>query len=586
MAETEVKAKLTVEKGGEQGAFKETADDVRELGTAAATTDAPLDRLEGNLDGVGRSADKAGDEVSDLTGDLQKTKPAADQAAQGVDGVGQSTESLADKMAGGAAKALLYWEVFKQGYAAGTQLKGALNELTDGGFDRVTQGVLQAYGPTKALIDLLDGADAPLVNATAQARLLVANGYDPMKMSAAEVAAAVDEIGKNFAKHKQGQADATEATKAAEKAYQDWLEKLGLAKPKLAEASADLVKFVQTYTAENSKIAALPEPIAKKVAEMLAALKAAGVQAPPELAKIAAQYGIVDAAAAKASVAATKFGADLQASLTGRAELVKGELGKILAGIPEALSKQPPLRFLPPEQLEQAKANLQQLVDATRAAGQQIPAALAEAAGQVGILVGEYETAGQSTTVFAQGTKAASDSMRIVRDEAGRLVAVVSDLGTSSQTSAGQVAGVGTAVDAAAKQLGTAAGEFSAAGEKVGESTTKLEGQGKAAAGAAANLQGATTATTNLAGEQDKAGTSVKSATDRIGELEIKVKELATALEAAAAKPVAAPDFTAWHAAVDSAMAKLNAFIALAQTAANLDLDGGGGAPEGPPEPS
>ena len=89
------------------------------------------------------------------------------------------------------------WDAVGAAYAAGTKLREGLNSLTDGGFDRLIQRLLALHPIYGTIIHLQGQATNEAGRLAREMEFLRRHGIDPTGLSAEEVSAKVDELGKH-----------------------------------------------------------------------------------------------------------------------------------------------------------------------------------------------------------------------------------------------------------------------------------------------------------------------------------------------------------------------------------------------------
>lgn len=569
--EREVVARLKVQKDGDTGAFKETAADVRDLKEEAQSATPAVE-------GLGEAASEAGDAAGDAGKGLE-------EMGDGAQGAGRSMGDLKTQVVAAAA-------AFKAGYELGSALRDILNDITKGGFDRGIQSIVTATLGLEEGLD--DGADAAqrLQN---QMRILKANGIDPVGLSAAEVEKKVQDLAK--AKN-----DAAKASEDLAKAEEEWAEKLGLSGKALDESSKKLATYIADFAKQNSQLSQtdLAKIFGPMIQDVLDGYARLGKEAPAEVAKLAAGWGVLTTAAQKAANEQKKIVDEMVSDITGAAAGLKGSLQTQLGTLSEVFSK---IDFgsLGADQIEKAKTFLTQYIETSRKAGQQIPADVADQAAALGILVNAMEVAGTANEGL-RGTEeelksvvvGTSQTFNAQGQELSRLTTITNQAGAASKNAGAQIkeggeqAGEGltpikdvtaevTALTSKFREAGgvakSAGSGIKEGGEAAGEGAKSLKEAGTAGEAAGAGLGAAKTAAEGLgtAADQGKAGVEkLNTSLDGVG---AKGQTAATGLQA-----INAVDLSKIDGALAGVIAKLDAIPAKAAAAkAALDqIDEGG----------
>lgn len=526
--EREVVARLKTEKTGDTGAFKDAAEDVRDL-KEEATAAAPA------VENLGEAASEAGD--------------AAGDAGKGLGEMGKAGEGAGKSLGDVKTQALAAAAAFQAGYELGTQLRGILNDLTKGGFDRGIQAMVTSIFDLDEGLDSSADAAQRMMNGM---RILKANGIDPVGLSAAEVEKKVAELAK--AKN-----DAAKASEDLTKAEGEWAEKLGLSGKALDESSKKLAQYIADFAKQNSQLSQtdLAKIFGPMIQDVLDAYARLGKEAPAEVAKLASGWGVLTTAAQKAANEQSKIVDDMVADITGAAAGLKGSLEAQLKTLNEVFSK---LNFgnMGAEQIEKAKTFLQQYVDLSLKAGQQIPKDVADQAAALGILVPAMNVASTAASSFAgHQTDVADKTVHTTQvfDAHGKElshIATVSDTaGTAAKTAGTKIkegadeAGKGKKpLEDIAGVIHTAKGDFEIAAssaktmgeavksgsEKAGEGKTALGEAGKAAGDAGTGLDAAKKGAEGLGAAGDAAKTAATNLKTPLAEVGTAAGDAATAL--------------------------------------------------------
>lgn len=204
-----VGVKLVTETEGDAAAFQETAEQVGTLGDAVSeTADVLPDISDGLRDATnevnsfGDAVGHTGDVLPDINDSLREFKGTVEESGEATDRKVKRVNELSDilELAGGktaamTTKVLALVGALKAGYEAGQLLREGLNWATDGEFD---EGVQSFLSSVLLLDDGMNTAAQAAENYRNNLNILRDNGIDPTKMSAAEAAEAVENLGKSM----------------------------------------------------------------------------------------------------------------------------------------------------------------------------------------------------------------------------------------------------------------------------------------------------------------------------------------------------------------------------------------------------
>ena len=231
------------------------------------------------------------------------------------------------------------------------------------------------------------------------------------------------------------------------------------------------------------------------------------------------------------------------------------------------------------EQRKRLRSSLQEVVDAAREMGEKIDPVIADAAANLGILIGAYERADDAVISFSGSNATLADSsVRVIEtlDEEGRVVRTITqdtqsatqanreaassaeELGQSlaeaggrTEEAAGQIRSLGEDASAsaeglesvgtnaeqsaekvteAATQVEEAGERFASAADQVGEGSVALDEQAKAASQAGEQLGQTADAADQVSTAQDGLQESLSQASDAIGELDQRLESLTSKL--------------------------------------------------------
>lgn len=511
--EREVSANLKITKEGDVGAFKETSGDIEKLGEEASSAAPKMESFGGSaagsseqVAGMAAAAGKAFAVMQAAGAILESAAEGAKILGEAYGGLSDDTSALVDDV-GALGKSLSSLDVMGTAAALGRTLGDAFNSLTDAAKSTVV-------------------VNAELVGKMTEQR---------------EHMLAVIAIQKELVESERQR-----------------VEKLNLTAEALARQAA-----VEQSAGE----------ISKATAEQIKANVAAYGSIPAPLAAAAASLGILSAAEKKAAddakAAAEQHKEAVQgivSEITGIPAKVGPPLAELSKTLGDALSK---IDFsqLNPAQLDRAKSIMQQFIDTSRQAGQQIPEYIADQAASLGILVAAMEVAGTANQGL-RGAQAAlegvvvgtSQTFSAQGQELSRLTTITNQAGAAAKAGGAQIkegaeeAGKGakpvqeleTHIDSigeAFRKMGSGAkaagGEVKEGADKAGDSKKALEETGKAAGDAGTGLAAAATGASGLgpAAGTAKAGVeSLKGPLEQVKEPAAGAATALTSVEAAATK--------------------------------------------------
>lgn len=306
----------------------------------------------------------------------QATEAAGGQAAR-INSLGDIVRQVANDL-GPAATKWVSWGAaaagaFTVGYQAGLKFKGLLDEISGGKYSEGIQRDLTNWLRLDTGINTV-AEDAELLRN--QLNILRNEGIDPTGMSAAEVAAKVEELGK---KTQQAGMDSSAAV------------------TRFKEFAAAMKQMV---TDLKASIEALPSLSGKDQAdqirlmpaaikEVLDAYESLGLKVPAELQKIADSWGVLSSKSKEHADRQSELVRQILTDMSGQVVRFQGEWeaqAKALAeALPSAFASMPPINMMPPGQLENTKQVLAQMMNVFRMAGDEIPAHLQKMAASVGV---------------------------------------------------------------------------------------------------------------------------------------------------------------------------------------------------------
>lgn len=556
--EREVVARLKLEKAGDEAAFADAVADLEELagvgpnaakevakvGDAAADAAGGAAELggaaataAGQLQGLSTAASSTAGEVKELSSSereaakimeefglgANRAGAAGKNAAEGQKAAAESADHAAERFSNLAGKAVLVVSAFQSGFEAGKLLREGLNDLTDDGLDRAVQGLIDFHLRAAAADDSAEDLANNAQRLANNIRILKANGIDPTNLSLAEMDALVEKVSR--AKH-----DAAATTADATKAEEEYAKSLGLSEKALGESAKKLTDFIANFAKANQQLADqdLGKLFKGPLQEILDGFERLGKEAPKPLQDLARQFGVMSSSVEKDAAKTTTAVEAMYDSIVGGTKTFAGTLekqGEVIRAVFAQLT--PKDVTFGSEGLERAKAILQEYVNESRKAGQQIPADIAAQSLALGILVSGYEIAegasqlligaqnrvGQSVT----GAKVALDeqahSISNTTNQAKASSVAFDEQSRTLKSQEGAVKQSTVVWDEAAKTLKSVEDGQKAVGDAATEAGTKVKEGADAAAEGAASL-----AETAEAGKEAGAGLgTVKAEAEGLG---------------------------------------------------------------------
>lgn len=261
---------------------------------------------------------------------------------------------------------------------------------------------------------------------------------------------------------------ATTAAERAAQANEKWASSVGLSRKALEEQTATLLANIQALTNSNPDISVpdLSTTLGPQIKALLDSYARLGAEVPPELQKIATAWGVVSSAQERqAKILADVLGASQQSTsaLLQQAQ----DLTAVLSGLS--------LNGLDTESFDRVQAKIRELFGAFQAAGQQIPAELANIAARF--------------RVFEDGAaRAVGNVQRAMQTASGAVSAGASSMGSAVQGAAVKIETSAQSGRQAITNLGEAA---SSVAVKMEEGRVSIESVGSAAQAAGSASQSA-----------------------------------------------------------------------------------------------
>ncbi|OQC41400.1 MAG: hypothetical protein BWX64_00928 [Acidobacteria bacterium ADurb.Bin051] len=534
--ERQVKATLEVQRTGDQAAFAKTAEEIERVGSAA-------DGAAPKLQEFGDSAEQASRKV---LAHGESFAASADKGNVFSKTIREATSSLdgminaAGRIAGVVGSMWAAWEV---GYSVGTKIRQAFNWLTDGEFDTALQSFIQD------LSGLGDGANTvaeEVERLTNIVNILQKNGFDTLKMSAAELEAAYEGL---IAKKRE----AAFETENLQAAYEKWIEKTGLSEEALAKASKELEFFAAELKKTNEGMSDTDVAVAlgRQIDSLVDKYQMLGVAAPASILRLQEAWEEASEKTEKAAKKTKSAAEEQQEAIAKMAdEIVEkiqpmGEsLGDLAAAWEQALGKIDWER-LSGEGLEKAREMVQQLVEEYRAAGTDIPPALEKAADATGVFLAGIERTidkGHAFSGAVDDMAGAALQMTQEVDAAGNVITRISEAAGeaagSLEEAGAALTGSGEAASGASSAMEQVQAEWRALKEAAGDAGSAVEeAGGQIAAGSQEAGSGA--------GEIQKAADAGKSAGEGMSTAATAATSLAEAMSSASASATSIADVLA-----------------------------------------
>ncbi len=547
--ERQVKATLEVQRTGDQAAFTKTAEEIERVGEAASGAAPQIRELGDASEQAERKTLAYGESFAASAEKSSTFGKAVREATSSVDGMFTAVTRIA-----GVVGAM--WAAWEAGQAVGTKIRQAFNWLTDGEFDNALQRFIQD------LSGLGDGA-----NTVAQeverlsniVNILQKNGFDTLKMSAAELEAAYEGL---IAKKRE----AAFETENLQAAYEKWIEKTGLSEKALDRTAKQLVFFAEQLKKAHAGMsdADIAQALGRQLDDVIRKYELLGLAVPASLQKIQAAAAAQAEAVEKASGRVVKA-ADAQREALARAaeEIVRqiqpvGQSLSEMAAAWELALQKIDFSALTGEQLLTAHDLIQQLVDDYRAAGEQIPPAIEAAADATGVFLAAIERTVDKGAMFAgAATDMAGSALEVTRevDAAGMAVYRISEaagVASGALTEAGSALGeAGAAAGATTPEMeevlakwrelkqaagdagdavGTAGGQIAQGSQEAGSGAEEILKAADAGQEAGEGMRVAGEAASGLAEAMSSASTSAASIADVLTTIQAPSEAAATAM--------------------------------------------------------
>lgn len=268
---------------------------------------------------------------------------------------------------------------FTVGWQAGTKLREVLDEISGGKFSEGIQRDLTNWLRLDQGINTV-AEDAELLRN--QLNILVKSGIDPTGLSAEQVGAKVEELGKKM------QAASIQASAAAH-GFQEMRKELEAQAQELV-ARVELITNATKELGGERQAQIIRDTLGVSIKEALDLYAQLGQTVPQEIQKIADSLGVLSSSAEEARQRHVEVVRAILTDIKGEIAKTRPEIeaeAKALAqAIPDAFAAMPPVNFLSPEQFENAQVVISQMINTFKQAGQAIPPELEKMASAVGVL--------------------------------------------------------------------------------------------------------------------------------------------------------------------------------------------------------
>jgi len=555
MAERDLDVKLRVTKEGDPGALKEAASDVKNLGEAAREASAPVEQVGGSFEATTSKIAKGLVVAQSVGAILSSVAEVAKRLGEAYGGLGEETEDVVEGLSDlGSAVSRL--DVMEAAAALGRTLGAVYVDLTDAtrGVARANEQLLDSMKDqvdrTRSVLaiqrEFVESQKAKRQELDLTAEALARQGQ--VEQQSGRVSQALVEAVRETirAYGELGEAVPAALSEVAQQlgiggdAAEAFAAKLGVSRKELDAQAGALAAFVKEFAASNAQLgdADFARLFGEQIQQILDGYASLRTAAPPAIQALAAAWGVSTSAAEKARDAQKAAIEAIVAEITGAPAKVGPPLEELGEALSQALSKVD-FGSLNAEGLDRAKQVLQEFVDQSRTAGEQIPQDIADQAAALGVLVGAMEVAGGASSSLS-GSQAglADSSVELVTrfDATGKksfeLKQKFEEAGEAARTAGGKVkegaedfADAGTAGDEAARGIADAA--------------SAADALGKAAE------QGGVDALAGSLGRLGEAAGPVKTQLESLNELNLEgaagsVRSIEAALDSVIAKAAAA----------------------------------------------
>ncbi len=554
--------------------YKSALEAAKEAGQGVTSDQtSELERLEQEYEQATQAVAKFGKTKEEVKKKVDAAKASMDQGVGSINSLGDIAEKASPKLGKLIGVATAYVGAFTAGYAAGEKLRAILNSLSDGAFDRFIQKGLRMEAVANQIADGLAGIGREAETLANQRSIFEKLGFEGFSKD-------VEANERIIERH-------TRAVHEDKSKIEEFAKSLGLSREELDKQAAVLSENIELFRKSNPQIdaKAYTDIVNGPIQALLDGYAKLGIEVPKHLKAVADASGVLstkaEADVKKHEEAVKRHGEAVKAvlqSITGVVSRTSAELRAQASVVSDAVAVINKAK-LSPEGLNRARDEVQALVNAFHAAGEQIPATLLAAADKVGVFVAAMERGNVSVTPFAGAVDGAATSLVKLERAADGTYRVVDRLGESTVKTSGEIAAsttvisdmnpvidqaqisladlkakygeagraaqdAGDKVQGSSKRVGDGARALANAGVDAKASGDALRGAGESAAGAAPPLEQAGAAAGKLAAGSKEAATGLSglargagAAKTPVDALLTSVKSLQDALDGLGSKP-------------------------------------------------
>jgi len=487
--------------------YRKAIDDARKAGEHISDGQlAELARLEKGYASAQNAVARFGATKKDVQRQLETSRAATDGEVRSITSLRDVASEASPAMGKLAIQAAAVVGAFEAGYAAGEKIRSVLNALTGGEFDRNIQAwfhLAEAADAATAAIEGEVGAEE-LAN---QRRIFMQKGLQGFALDVEKNRAILDQLAHGNFELKAAQDALAVSTHKLAEAH-------GVDEAALNKQAKSLEASILAFARANKQLTSdqIGKLFKDSLQPILDGYEKLGKQAPENLQRLAAQWGVVTSAVDKHRSAVAR----IVEQITGIALKSKAELAQAAKDVEDAFSHIN-VGKLNTEELARARKEVQDLIDSYSQAGERIPASLQKIALQVGAFQNEADLmthkvdnvrtgldklaesankAGAATESAGTASGAAAVSVGKLEQATARHVKVVTELDekTGKMVKVIQDAGEAQAAAAASTHLHVeevtkTAQVFQASGEEISRTTTRVKELTTANDGAAGSAE-------------------------------------------------------------------------------------------------
>ncbi len=404
--------------------YKKSLEAAKAAGqNVTAGQEAELARLEARYNSTVQSIGRFRAEEAAAKKEIDAAEASVGKQVTSVNSLGDILAASGPKWATFVQGAGLVVGAFTAGYAAGEKLRAGLNYLTDGGFDRATQGILRMSEAAEKFVGSADTMADRIRLLANQKNIFEGLGLEGFSNDLEKNQRLLNEHALGIKKN----ADALD----------EFSRKIGLNREELDKQSVQLAKNITAFAAANKQIGQgdFAAIFKKPIQELLDSYAKLGTQVPGQLASIAAAWNISTTAAENAATKTEAVASRILAAITGVAAKSSAELATEAAGIEKAFS-QIKLPALDTAQFDKARAEIAQVIGDFTAAGVAIPKSLGNIAAQYLVYQDQVGLAVSAVDKVAPSAAGASAGLIELKKSTADAGTAAADLGAKSGTSA------------------------------------------------------------------------------------------------------------------------------------------------------